>query len=54
MKRVKNFIFWLVVIVIILLLFPTHVIAKNDYRQQRAEMVDIINANVMSTRNYLN
>jgi protein-L-isoaspartate(D-aspartate) O-methyltransferase len=54
MKRVKHLIFWLVVIGIILLLFSTHVIAEDEYRQQREALVDIIKADVISTRDYLN
>lgn len=54
MKRVKHLVFWLVVIGILLLLFSTHVIAEDEYRQQRDALVDIIKAEVMSTRDYLN
>lgn len=53
MKRVKHIIFWLVVIGIILLLFSTHVIAEDEYRQQRDALVDIIKTQVMMTRDYL-
>jgi protein-L-isoaspartate(D-aspartate) O-methyltransferase len=53
MKRVKRLIFWLVVIGIILLLFSSHVIAEDEYRQQRDALVDIIKAEVMMTRDYL-
>ncbi|MDI1293499.1 MAG: protein-L-isoaspartate(D-aspartate) O-methyltransferase [Methylobacter sp.] len=54
MKRVKHLIFWLVVIGIILLLFSSHVIAEDSFRQQRHALVDIIKAEVVTTRDYLN
>lgn len=54
MKRVKHLIFWLVVIGIILLLFSSHVIAEDSFRQQRHALVDIIKAGVVTTRDYLN
>lgn len=54
MKRVKHIIFWLVVIGIILLLFSSHVIAGDEYSGQRNALVDIVKADVMSTRDYLN
>lgn len=54
MKRVKHLIFWLVVIGIILLLFSTHVIAEDEYRQQRDALVDVIKADVILTSDYLN
>ena len=54
MKRVKHLIFWLVVIGIILLLFSSHVIAEDVFRQQRHTLVDIIKANVMLTGDLLN
>ncbi|MDO9424755.1 MAG: protein-L-isoaspartate(D-aspartate) O-methyltransferase [Methylobacter sp.] len=54
MKRVKHLIFWLVVIGIILLLFSSHVIAEDSFRQQRHALVDIIKAGVLTTRDYLN
>lgn len=54
MKRVKHIIFWLVVIGVILLLFSTHVIAKDVYNQQRETLVDIIKAEVSKTRDLLN
>ncbi len=53
MKRVKHIIFWLVVIGVILLLFSTHVIAEDVYRQQRDTLVDIIKTEVSNTRDYL-
>ena len=54
MKRVKHLIFWLVVIGIILLLFSTHVIAEDDFHRQRYALVNIIKAEVMETRDFLN
>jgi len=54
MKRVKHIIFWLVVIGVILLLFSTHVIAEDVYRQQRDALVGIIKGEVNKTRDYLN
>lgn len=54
MKRVKHLIFWLVVIGIILLLFSSHVIAEDMFRQQRHTLVDIIKYDVLRTRDFLN
>ncbi|MFZ2406479.1 MAG: protein-L-isoaspartate O-methyltransferase, partial [Methylobacter sp.] len=54
MKRVKHLIFWLVVIGIILLLFSSHVIAEDDFHRQRYALVEIIKAETMTTRDYLN
>lgn len=54
MKRVKHLIFWLVVIGIILLLFSSHVIAEDMFRQQRHALVDIIKYDVLRTRDFLN
>ncbi|MFI3156617.1 MAG: protein-L-isoaspartate(D-aspartate) O-methyltransferase [Methylococcaceae bacterium] len=54
MKRVKHFIFWLVVIGLVLLLFSSHVIAENDFYRQRYALVEIIKAEVMDTREFLN
>lgn len=54
MKRVKHLIFWLVVIGIILLLFSSHVIAEDMFRQQRHALVDIIKYDVLRTRGFLN
>ncbi|MDD5412391.1 MAG: protein-L-isoaspartate(D-aspartate) O-methyltransferase [Methylobacter sp.] len=53
MKRIKHLIFWLVVIGLILLLFSSHVIAEDDFRQQRHALVGIIKTQVMATRDYL-
>ncbi|MCF7966831.1 MAG: protein-L-isoaspartate(D-aspartate) O-methyltransferase [Methylobacter tundripaludum] len=54
MKRVKHLIFWLVVIGIILLLFSSHVIAEDMFRQQRQALVDVIKYDVLRTRDFLN
>jgi protein-L-isoaspartate(D-aspartate) O-methyltransferase len=53
MKRIKHLIFWLVVIGLILLLFSSHVIAEDDFRQKRHALVGIIKTQVMVTRDYL-
>ncbi|WP_333874440.1 protein-L-isoaspartate(D-aspartate) O-methyltransferase [Methylobacter sp.] len=53
MKRVKHIIFWLVVIGIVLLLFSTHVIAENDFSQQRHALVSIIKDEAMTVRGFL-
>ncbi|MDP1665237.1 MAG: protein-L-isoaspartate(D-aspartate) O-methyltransferase [Methylobacter sp.] len=54
MRRVKHLIFWLVVIGIILLLFSTHVIAENDFSRQRYALVNVIKAEIMTARGFLN
>ncbi|MDO9271149.1 MAG: protein-L-isoaspartate(D-aspartate) O-methyltransferase [Methylobacter sp.] len=54
MRRVKHLIFWLVVIGIILLLFSTHVIAANDFSRQRYALVNVIKAEIMTARGFLN
>jgi protein-L-isoaspartate(D-aspartate) O-methyltransferase len=53
MKRLKHLIFWLIVIGLILLLFSSHVIAEDDFQQQRRALVDIIKADVERTRDFL-
>lgn len=54
MKRLKHLVFWLVVIGLILLLFSSYVIAEDIFQRQRYTMVDIIKAEVMRTRDFLN
>lgn len=54
MKRVKHLIFWLVVVGIILLLFSSHVIAEDMFRQQRHALVDTIKYDVLRTSDFLN
>ena len=44
MHRIKHIVFWLVVVGLILLLFSTHVIAGDDFQQQRYELVDTLKA----------
>ncbi|MGZ4968906.1 MAG: protein-L-isoaspartate(D-aspartate) O-methyltransferase [Methylobacter sp.] len=53
-RRVKHIIFWLVVIGIVLLLFSSHVIAEDDFSGQRHALVNIIKAEVIRTRDFLN
>jgi len=53
-RRVKHIIFWLVVIGIVLLLFSSHVIAEDDFSRQRHALVNIIKAEVIRTREFLN
>ncbi|MGZ5059133.1 MAG: protein-L-isoaspartate(D-aspartate) O-methyltransferase [Methylobacter sp.] len=53
-RRVKHIIFWLVVIGIVLLLFSSHVIAEDDFSRQRHALVNIIKAEVIRTRDFLN
>jgi protein-L-isoaspartate(D-aspartate) O-methyltransferase len=53
MKRLKHLVFWLIVIGLILLLFSSHVIAEDDFQQQRHALVDIIKADVERTRDFL-
>ncbi|QPK64905.1 protein-L-isoaspartate(D-aspartate) O-methyltransferase [Methylomonas sp. LL1] len=53
MKKTMRLIFWLIVIGMILLLFSSHVVAEDDFEQQRLAMVDQIKADVVSTRDFL-
>lgn len=53
MKKAMRLIFWLIVIGIILMLFSSHVIAEDDYDRQRQELIDVIKAQVVSTRDFL-
>ena len=53
MKRIKHIVFWLIVIGLILLLFSSHVIAEDSFQRQRQQMVDIIKADVVETRAFL-
>lgn len=53
MKKIKHLIFWLIVIGIVLLLFSSYVIAEDVFQQQRHELVNIIKADVVMTRDFL-
>ncbi|MGZ8946095.1 MAG: protein-L-isoaspartate(D-aspartate) O-methyltransferase [Methylococcaceae bacterium] len=53
MKKIKHFIFGLVVIGIILLLFSSYVVAEDVFQQQRYALMDTIKDNVVMTRDFL-
>lgn len=53
MKKAMRLIFWLIVIGIVLLLFSSHVVAKDDFDRQRQVLIDVIKAQVVSTRDFL-
>lgn len=53
MSKTIRLIFWLIVIGILLLLFSGHVVAQQDWQQQRQAMVEEIEAMVGSTSDYL-
>jgi len=53
MKKIKHIVFWFIVIGLILLLFSSHVIAEDVFQRQRQELVNIIKADVVMTRDFL-
>lgn len=53
MKRIKHFVFWLIVVGLILLLFSSRVKAETAFLGQRQHMVEMIKDDVVRTRNFL-
>lgn len=53
MKKAMRLLFWLIVIGLVLFLFSTHVVAEQNFAQQRRALIDLIKSDVIRTSAYL-